>query len=116
MNKHLTDETEKTGSHTEAVAASQQNSVDFIRSEETPANPDEKPGKEVPAKPDEKPEKPAPETEKPDIHEMPKTRDNPEVEKTDIDEVPDTQITEIPDTEIPEMPNTHIEEMPNQTM
>lgn len=115
MDKHLTDETEKTGSHTEPVAGSQ-NSVAFIRSDEkeTP-NPDEKPGKEIPPKPDEKPEKPAPETEKPDIHEMPKTRDNPEVEKTDIEEVPDINITDIPDTEIPEMPDTNIEEMPDQT-
>jgi hypothetical protein len=68
-----------------------------------------------PKAPNEKPDIVTPETEKPDVHEMPKTTDNPEVEKTDIEEVPDTEIEEIPDTEPAEMPDTHIEEMPEQT-
>jgi outer membrane biosynthesis protein TonB len=117
MDKHLTNETEKTGLHTEAVINPQQQQWGGPTGaeKETAANPGEKPDKEIPPKPDEKPEKPAPETEKPDIHEMPKTRDNPEVEKTDIEEMPDTDITDIPGTDITEMPDTSIEEMPDQT-
>ena len=120
MNNHLTDAAEKTGLHTEVFISHQLQQWDGASGitsaeKETPDNPGEKPGKEVPPKPAEKPAKPAPETEKPDVHEMPETRDNPEVEKTDIEEVPDTDITDIPETDIPEMPNTNIEEMPDQT-
>jgi hypothetical protein len=120
MEDHLISETEKAGLQTAQVLfpQQQQRNDNGLTGEEkeTPANPGEKPGKEMPSKPEEKPEIPVPETEKPDIHEMPKTRDNPEVEKTDIDEVPDTQITDIPGTAIPEMPDTHIEEMPDQAV
>ncbi len=61
--------------------------------------------KSAPKNLNEKPDIITPETEKPDIHEMPKTKDNPEVEKTDIDEVPNTDIPDVPDTKIEEMPD-----------
>jgi hypothetical protein len=63
-------------------------------------------------KENDKPDTVTPETEKPDVHEMPKTKENPEVEKTDIEEVPDAEPEELPDTEITEIPDTHIDEMP----
>ena len=57
-----------------------------------------------PTDPYQKPDIITPETEKPDTHEMPKTKDNPEVEKTDVDEVPDTKPPELPDTGVKEIP------------
>src|SRR6478736_674201 len=59
-----------------------------------------------------KPEKPIPETEKPDVHEIPNNK-NPEIENTDIDEVPGTEIEELPDAEPPEIPATDEKPVPS---
>lgn len=64
---------------------------------------------------DDKPGKVKPETEKPEVKEMPDTKEEPEVEKTDIEEVPDTEPPELPDTGGNEIPDTDIEEIPKTT-
>lgn len=51
----------------------------------------------------EKPDIITPETEKPDVHEMPQ-KDEPEIVETDIDEAPDTEIIEVPDTDTEKTP------------
>ena len=107
MEKQLANENIKTGLQAEAINSpqnyQQQNSTgltDAIKN--TVPNPHEKP------------EQPQPETEKPEVKEMPETTDKPEVEKTDIDEVPDEAIEEMPETEPIEIPDTNIQEMPAQ--
>ena len=56
--------------------------------------------------PEQKPDMVTPETEKPDIQELPKTKNHPEVEETNIDEAPATEVKEIPGQQPAEKPGS----------
>jgi len=85
MKKHTTDESVKAGLQIEGDTAAHSNK----------GNHADGTGKPVP---------PVPETEKPDVNEIPDTK-KPEVERTDINELPDTEPQEMPDTDTEEIPD-----------